>query len=101
VSNVDRLGRSLTAKQLLGWEAFDSLEPVGDERIDLLFASVVAMIANVNRGKDQKPFTLQDAMLKWDAEPKKRQTPEEQARIARVFVESYNRMVVSGQKVAS
>jgi hypothetical protein len=91
--------RNLTAKQFFEWEAFDSMDPIGDERFDLLIASVVAMIANVNRGKDQKAFTLQDATLKWDVEPKKGQNLEHQLAFVKAMAAAHNQMVTSGQRV--
>lgn len=39
--------------------------PLGDERLDHLFAMLQATIANVNRGKRQKPYTPDQFMPKW------------------------------------
>lgn len=64
--NVDALGRSLTAKQFVGWEAYAQLEPFSELRADYRTASIVQMLANVNRGKGQKAFTLKDMLLRFE-----------------------------------
>lgn len=82
IANVDRLARSLTARQLMEWEAYAELEPFDERRADYRTASIVQTIANVNRGKNQKPYTLEEMLLKFGEQPKKRQqSPEEQMRI--------------------
>lgn len=55
--------------------AFSQVEPFGEERADLRNAIIACIIANVNRGKDQKPFEVSDFMLKFD--PPKQQTEDE------------------------
>ena len=49
---------------------------VGPRRDDLRAASVAAMIANVNRGKKDKPFDLDDVALKFQKPPEL--TPEQE-----------------------
>lgn len=39
--------------------------PIGDERLDHLFAALQATIANVNRGKRQKPYEASQFMVRW------------------------------------
>lgn len=60
---MDALGRSLTAKQFMGWEAYASLEPFGQDHWDSLFASIVQMIHNmavdVKHRKPLDEFRLQ------------------------------------------
>lgn len=61
--------RGLTAKEFLGWEAYARVEPFNvdiEARADARAASIVQVLQNVNRGKGQKAWTLQDAMLKFD-----------------------------------
>jgi hypothetical protein len=43
------------------------MEPRGDKRTDILFAKLSADIANMVRGKDTTPFSVEDFMLKFDA----------------------------------
>lgn len=67
-ANVDALLRSLTAKQFLEWEMYARLEPFAEIQMDYRFASICQVIANVNRGKDQAPFKLEDFRLRWSDE---------------------------------
>lgn len=39
--------------------------PVGEERLDHLFAMLQATLANVNRGKAQRPYKADEFMPKW------------------------------------
>lgn len=83
--------RSITARQFLEWEVYYSLEPFGGLRADYRAASIACVIANVNRAKGQKQFSLQDFLLKFDSEavPKK-QTWQEQKAIAMMWVQAFN-----------
>jgi hypothetical protein len=67
-ANVDALGRSLTAKQFLEWEAYARLEPFNELRADYRAASIATMIANVNRDakKHPKAYVLEDFVLKYE-----------------------------------
>lgn len=94
VWDVDVLKSRLTAKALLKWEAYAQLEPFyfdRELRQDYRIASIVRMIANVNRGKDQKPYSLNDMILKFDEWVEKiekvedRKSPEEQQRILNLW----------------
>lgn len=55
--------------------AFSQVEPFGEERADWRSAIVACIVANANRGKDQKPFEVSDFMPKFD--PPKEQTEDE------------------------
>lgn len=60
-------------------------------RADYRIASIVQVIANVNRGKGQRPYTLQDFLLKFNEPPQRhRQTPEEQEAILRAIAIAYS-----------
>lgn len=85
--------RRITAKQLRDWLHYDSLEPFGDIRADIRTASIVAMIANVNRGEKQPPYEIKDFLLRFDVEakpPRPKQTWQEQKRIAYIIAEAFN-----------
>lgn len=61
--------RGLTAMEFLGWEAYARVEPFNvdvEARADARAASIVQVLQNVNRGKGQRAWTLQDAMLNFD-----------------------------------
>jgi hypothetical protein len=78
--------RGLTAKELRGWEMYHELEPFGEERADYRAASIVQMLYNINRGKNQKALELKDFLLAFgEQEPKQKQTPEQQFAILKVL----------------
>jgi hypothetical protein len=52
----------ITSKQLTEWMAFYQIEPFGEERDDLRSGIVASVIANVNRGKNRKPFKPEEFM---------------------------------------
>jgi hypothetical protein len=62
---------SITSLQLSEWMAYDHIEPFGEWRADLRIAMLAAIIANVNRNPDTKPFMPKDFMPKFeeDEEP--------------------------------
>ncbi len=50
------------------WLAYEQVAgPLGPERLDYLFAQLMSTIANVNRGKGQKPYRSEQFMPTWDA----------------------------------
>ena len=62
------------------WEMYNEVEPFGELRADYRAAHIVQTLINVNRGKDQKPITLDECLLKF-GEPlaeKPKQTPKPQ-----------------------
>jgi hypothetical protein len=65
------------------------VEPFGEVRADMRSALIASIIANVNRGKNQKAFSLSDFMF--DFEPKKPQSPEEMKTLLQAFTNQMNR----------
>lgn len=57
---------SIPSRLLSEWMAFARLEPFGEERADLRAGIIAATVANVNRGKKDKPLRAQDFMPKFD-----------------------------------
>lgn len=86
----DILGRT-SAKQFRYWEMYYEMEPFGEIRADYRAASIAQMIANVNRSKNQKAYTLQDCLLKFEGEReiKKTQTWQEQLKLVRAFAKAH------------
>jgi hypothetical protein len=78
----------LTAKKFIGWEHYAALEPFDETRSDYRAASIATMIANVNRGKDQRAYTLDDFVLKF-GQQKKKQSPDDQLLIAKMFAAAF------------
>jgi hypothetical protein len=73
VPHPDYLSRTLNAYQMAEWEAYFSLEPMGDQRADLHAAQVCHWLYEVNRTKRGRRMKLSDFVL--DFEPDKAQTP--------------------------
>lgn len=44
----------------LEWQAFDEIEPLGNQLQTILMGQLVTLLSNVYRGKNQSPFKLQD-----------------------------------------
>ena len=85
--NVEALLRRMTSKQFRAWEMYYEVEPFGELRADYRAASIVQILFNVNRGKDQKPITLDECLLKF-GEPlqeKKKQTPQQQFNLLKLL----------------
>ena len=81
-ADVDKLARSITAKQLRGWEHYFDLEPPPEMRADFYLAQIAQTVFNMAvEGKHRKP--LKDFLIKFDdlEEPKPKQSWQEQARI--------------------
>jgi hypothetical protein len=57
----------IDSRELTEWEAYERVEgPVGIGRQDHLFAALMAVIANGNRGRGQRAYTASDFMPKWE-----------------------------------
>lgn len=58
----------MTAREIIELRAFYIMEPRNDLRMDLRFAKLSADIANMVRGKDTSPFSVEDFMLKFGSD---------------------------------
>lgn len=58
----------ITSVQFAEWMAYSRLEPWGQDRDDLRMGIVASTIANVNRGKNQKPFKPDDFIPDFEPE---------------------------------
>ncbi len=72
----------MSSYELSEWQAFEKLEPFGSEAGYVGHAIVAKTIADVNRGKDQKPYELSDFMPRYEEEEKESQTETEMMQIA-------------------
>lgn len=54
---------STDARELAEWQAFEAIEPFGEERDDLRAGQVCAVVANVNRGSGSKVYSAKDFLL--------------------------------------
>ena len=55
----------MTAREFIHWQAYYRRDPFGGERSDMQSATVAATIANVNRGKGQRAFKVDEFMPKF------------------------------------
>jgi len=55
----------VSSHELTEWMAFDTLEPFGSVADNLGHAITASTIANVNRGKNQKAYKVEDFMPKF------------------------------------
>ncbi len=63
---VGELLERIDSRELTEWEAYERVAgPVGDERLDHLFAMLQATIVNVNRGKNQKASESAQFLPNW------------------------------------
>lgn len=115
-ANVDALGRSITAKQLLEWEQYASLDPFSEEREDYRTASVVQSVHELTRvvyvvlqaiGVKNvtipEALSLEKAKLQFGKEEKKEEEKPPTWKLnlmwAQALVDAQNALVDSEQKV--
>jgi hypothetical protein len=85
------------------WQAYYSLEPMGEQRADLRFAKLCSIIVNIARSvwrkKGQKPkmTSPKDFMPRFDLlegkTPKRKQTDEEMKDIFLGFAGAHNKTI--------
>ena len=80
---VAELLRRISSRELSEWMAFGQLEPFGAEAGYIGHAITSKTVADVNRGKGQKPYEVTDFMP--TVGNKKEQTVEEQIQIAHLI----------------
>ena len=94
-ANVDAMLRGMTVMQFFEWVTYAELEPFDEVRDDYRAASIVAMIANMNRDTKRHPsaIPLTDFVLKFgvDTTKPKKQTWQEQKLIAAQFAAMYQK----------
>lgn len=55
----------MSSLEFTEWIAYAKLEPFGERRADWRAAQIVAMLANVNRGKGQRAYEVKDFLLQF------------------------------------
>lgn len=76
---------SITSEQLLEWEAYDRLEPIGGYRQDYRFAQICHLIYEISQAvygkKGKRRRSTPKDFMPWGPEeketPKRKQSPEE------------------------
>ena len=80
----------MTSAQFLEWARYAELEPFDEVRADLRSAIIATVIANVNRGKAQKAYTVDDFMPNYEGKTAKKQTWQEMKAMGLMFAELYS-----------
>lgn len=79
MTHAELLAR-ISSRELSEWMALASMELLGQERIELLLAQLLALTTNVNRSEDDDPVSAMDFLPWWPETPASRsdgQSPEE------------------------
>lgn len=86
---VEELEAVLTAEEFLRWRAFNLIEPVGDNRLDILFSILCSVIANANGNKTDN----EDFLVRWGEQAIKNipSSPEEAAAEIRGMMDGLRR----------
>lgn len=80
----------MSARTFVEWQAYCAIEPFGPQAEFWRAGMVTAMIANVHRGKTQKPFKPEDFMPKeLVLEEPQQLSDEHQALVLRQNFEAY------------
>lgn len=71
----------MDSQEFCDWLAYDRVDPFGESRADLRTALLASIIANVNRGKNQPPFKIEDFLLDFSGARKVQDWREMQANL--------------------
>lgn len=52
------------------WLAYDRIDPIGNDRFDVLFAMLTSTLANCHRSKKQSAYKLEDFIPRWGSKSK-------------------------------
>jgi len=83
----------VSSYELSEWMAFSTLEPFGADAENLGHAITASTVANVNRGKNDKPYKVEDFMPKFEKET---QSPEQMIQIAEMLTIANGGTVTDG-----
>lgn len=61
-ASVDELLERTTSRQLAEWRAYTRVEPLWNERLEILLASIAAVLANQWRSENDDPVSPRDFM---------------------------------------
>ena len=66
--SVARAQQEVSSREFAEWQAYDRLDPIGDERADIAAGIVASVVANTNRDerKRAEPFKPGDFMANYD-----------------------------------
>ena len=81
--------------------AYDNVEPIGDRRLDLLFALLMAVTVNIHKSKDDKPAMAADFLPEFWTEERfepEAQSLEEQRRMIQMIKLVFERQGVGSKE---
>ena len=83
---IEELEEALTADEFFRWKAFNLIEPVGDDRMDILIGLLASVVANTNGNKS----TADDFIPRWGESAIKAlpSSPQEEAEQTRTVMRS-------------
>ena len=84
----------MDAREFAEWMEYDRIEPLGDQRQEIMLAQIPYITALVNSGRGKRP-QLSDFMPKWG--PKKKPTADELGAKFRAFVGMFNKTSGAGR----
>jgi hypothetical protein len=64
--SVARAQREISAREFAEWMAYDRIDPIGRDRDDWRAVFLAAMLANIHRPKNKRPYRLKDFWPRWD-----------------------------------
>lgn len=64
--SVKEAQKRISAREFAEWMAYDRLDPIGRERDDWRAAAIMTVLANINRPKNRRPYTLKDFWPNWE-----------------------------------
>lgn len=79
---VSELNYRMSVKEMISWQAYDLIEPFGEDRADLRMGILASVMANVNRKRNSKAFKPSQFIPKFWKEVKDKPTLEGLALIA-------------------
>jgi hypothetical protein len=96
--DVEAMLRRHTAKWFLNWQAYYELEPFGEMRADLRAALICKTLADLKRGKNQKPYDIENFLFDFAGErtKKKGQSVQEKLAVMTVIARAWNAAQTEG-----
>jgi len=88
---VEELEASISHQELVNWQGFNLIEPIGDNRQDIQFAALLQLLTNIYRKPQTEPYPLSEFLFNWgqrqlDAARSKEEIAQEcQAAMTSVF----------------
>lgn len=80
--SVAEAKQHISSSEFTAWVAYDRISPLGMRRVDILFARLMWLLAEVNRDQKRRrrPFSVTDFLPPWDplagAPPRKKTSNE-------------------------